>query len=171
MKHEKSVLGAVISKDGQRILSWSDDGTARLWEAASGLPVGQPMKLEKSVLGAVLSGDGQRILSWSDDGTARLWSAANNALIAVFPHAGSVTTATFDPRERRVLTASGDGTVKLWDISLDPGIPVKEHTLEFEVRSATTLAGDGSVRILSETEWSEKLRLWQDTLKKRNAKP
>ena len=45
------------------ILSWSEDGTARLVEAASGAPVGQPMQHEGTVSGAVFSWDGQRILS------------------------------------------------------------------------------------------------------------
>ena len=32
MKHEKSVYGALFSKDESRILTWSADGTARLWD-------------------------------------------------------------------------------------------------------------------------------------------
>ena len=36
MRHEESVSGAVFSRDESRLLTWSDDGTARLWDAASG---------------------------------------------------------------------------------------------------------------------------------------
>ena len=32
MKHEKDVRGAVFSRDESRILSWSDDGTVRIWD-------------------------------------------------------------------------------------------------------------------------------------------
>ncbi len=35
MKHKKSVNGAVFSRDESRILTWSDDGTARLWEVGA----------------------------------------------------------------------------------------------------------------------------------------
>jgi WD40 repeat protein len=55
MLHGGGVNGVTHSPDGQRILSWSEDGTARLWEAASGAPVGQPMRHEGNVSGAVFS--------------------------------------------------------------------------------------------------------------------
>ena len=61
--HGGGVNGVTDSPDGQRILSSSEDGTARLWEPASGAPVGQPMQHEGTVSGAVFSWDGQRILS------------------------------------------------------------------------------------------------------------
>ena len=114
---KRACVGAVFSADQQRILTWSLDGTARLWDAADGQPVGQPMQHEKSVSGAVFSADQQRILTWSSDGTARLWSAGNQALITVFPHAGTVNKAMFDASEQRVLTASEDGTARLWNVS------------------------------------------------------
>ena len=111
------------------------------------------MQHELNVLGAQFSPDVRRILSWSDDGTARLWSATNNSLIAIYHHASSVTMAKFDLREQRVLTISGD-TIRIWDISLDQGIPLEEHILEFGVRSATKtkLGDDGGMRILFEGE-------------------
>ncbi|HJY83408.1 MAG TPA: hypothetical protein VKK81_20275, partial [Candidatus Binatia bacterium] len=36
--------GAVFSQDESLVLTWSGDGTARLWRAGDGSPVGQPMK-------------------------------------------------------------------------------------------------------------------------------
>jgi len=63
------------------ILSWSDGGTMRLWDAATGQPLGAPMKHGGKVGGAVFDKAEGRVLSWSDDGTvrlrnvARLWSA------------------------------------------------------------------------------------------------
>ena len=50
------------------------DGTARVWEAASGKPVSEPMKHTESVFGARFDKDGTRVLTWSGDfvgGTAR----------------------------------------------------------------------------------------------------
>ena len=53
---------------------------ARLWEAETGQPIGQPMKHEGRVVGAVFDQAQKRILTWSEDllgtnGTARLWDA------------------------------------------------------------------------------------------------
>ena len=41
-----SVNSAQFSPDGQRVVTASDDETARLWDAASGKPIGEPMKHE-----------------------------------------------------------------------------------------------------------------------------
>ena len=53
------------------------DGTARLWDAASGKPIGEPMKHEEEVYSAQFSPDGQRVVTASADNTARLWDAAS----------------------------------------------------------------------------------------------
>ena len=39
LRHEQAVLGAAFSRDESRILTWSEDGTARLWDAATGKEV------------------------------------------------------------------------------------------------------------------------------------
>ena len=50
MKHEDGVFSAQFSPDGQRVVTASWDKTARLWDAASGKPIGEPMKHENQVL-------------------------------------------------------------------------------------------------------------------------
>ena len=74
-------MGALYSPDGKRILSWSNDKTLRLWDAATGAAIGEPLRHEGSVWGALYSPDGKRILSWSNDNTLRLWDAATGAAI------------------------------------------------------------------------------------------
>ena len=70
------VNGALFDQAEARILSWSGDGTVRLWDAATGQPRGAPMKHDGAVNGALFDQAQARILSWSDDGTVRLWDAA-----------------------------------------------------------------------------------------------
>jgi WD40 repeat protein len=46
---------------------------ARLWDATSGKPVGEPIKHENFVISAQFSPDGQRVVTASLDQNARLW--------------------------------------------------------------------------------------------------
>ena len=38
---------AQFTPDGQRVVTASEDKTAQLWDAASGKPIGEPMKHEE----------------------------------------------------------------------------------------------------------------------------
>ena len=75
MKHEDAVYSAQFSPDGQRVVTASADKTARLWDALTGKPIGEPMKHEARVNSAQFSPDGQRVVTASADNTARLWDA------------------------------------------------------------------------------------------------
>src|SRR6187431_2797383 len=68
--HTASVTSVSFSPDGRRIVSGSYDNTVRVWDAATGQPVGQPFTGHtKSVSGVSFSPDGKRIVSSSNDGT------------------------------------------------------------------------------------------------------
>src|SRR2546430_3844363 len=75
MKHEDVVNSAQFSPDGLRVVTILEDKTARLWDAISGKPIGEPMKHEDVINSAQFSPDGQRIVTASWDKTARLWDA------------------------------------------------------------------------------------------------
>src|SRR5262245_66419198 len=74
-----------------RVVTASLDNTARLWDAASGKPVGEPMPHEGWVRSAQFSPDGQRlvtasgqqVLTASWDQTARLLDDASGKPIGV----------------------------------------------------------------------------------------
>ena len=76
---------AVGQLDGRTIVvSGSDDGTVRVWDAATGTPVGDPLTGHTGPVNAVAVGelDGRTIVvSGSDDGTVRVWDAATGTAI------------------------------------------------------------------------------------------
>jgi hypothetical protein len=76
MKHDGPVLSAAFSPDGTRVVTGSSDNTARLWDAATGAPLGAVMKHDGPVRSAAFSPDGTRVVTGSEDNTARLWDAA-----------------------------------------------------------------------------------------------
>jgi tetratricopeptide (TPR) repeat protein len=66
-------LSAAFSPDGRFVVTASQDSTARVWEAATGKAIGEPLRHDKQVLSAAFSPDGQRVLTASEDGTTRAW--------------------------------------------------------------------------------------------------
>ena len=54
MQHNGSVGEAALTRDGNRVLSWSDN-TVRLWDAATGQQIGPSMQHDDEVYGAQLS--------------------------------------------------------------------------------------------------------------------
>jgi dipeptidyl aminopeptidase/acylaminoacyl peptidase len=114
--HTNTVWSAAFSPNGQRVVTASFDGTARLWDAADGALLATFKGHTGEVYSAAFSPDGRRVVTASDDETARLWDAADGALLAILAgHTGAVNRAAFSPDGTRVATASGDNTVRLWD--------------------------------------------------------
>jgi WD40 repeat protein len=157
LRHGGSVNGAVYSPDGKRILSWSKDNTLRLWDAATGAAVGEPLRHEEAVLGAVYSPDGKRILSWSDDKTLRRWDAATGAAIGEpLQHEDKVNGGVYSPDGKRILSWSNDKTLRLWDAAT--GAAIGEPLRHEAAVNGGVYSPDGK-RILSWSE-DETLRLW-----------
>jgi WD domain, G-beta repeat len=116
MRHDSAIISAQFSPDGQRAVTASGDGSARVWDTASGKQIGEAMKHGDWVHSAQFSPDGQRVVTASWDNTARVWDAASgNEIGKPMKHDNLVNSAQFSPDGRRVVTASIDGTVRLWD--------------------------------------------------------
>ena len=65
------------------MLTGSTDQTARLWDAATGKPIGPPLAHRGTVYDVAYSPDGKTVLTGSADQTARLWDAATGNPIGV----------------------------------------------------------------------------------------
>ena len=55
------------------------DKTIRVWDAATGRPIGEPLRLDDPVISVAFSPDGRRIASGSGDKTVRLWDAGTGS--------------------------------------------------------------------------------------------
>ena len=77
----KRVRSASFSPDGKRVVTASSDKTARVWDADTGKPVGEPMTHGEAVLSASFSPDGKRVVTASEDKTARVWNVFWSSLV------------------------------------------------------------------------------------------
>jgi len=113
--HTSGVKGALVLSSG-RVLSWSWDGSLRLWDVQSGECVSTLEGHTKGVLGALELSSG-RVLSWSADDSLRLWDAESGQCVSTLErHTGRVQGA-LELSSGRVLSWSGDGNLQVWDSS------------------------------------------------------
>ena len=71
-----------FSPDGRRIVTGSQDQTAKVWDAGTGKELLTFKDQKEWILSAAFSPDGQRIATGSGDRTAKVWEAASREQVA-----------------------------------------------------------------------------------------
>ncbi|SHE74737.1 WD40 repeat [Modicisalibacter ilicicola DSM 19980] len=115
MRHPAMVRGAMVSDDGQHLISWDAEGSLRRWQAPPSAPVAR-IRLPGEVLDAVLEPDEAQVRLVTLDGHVRSWSPATAAPPASQRLDPRTVQASFAPRGRRLFTATPSGKVRLWNL-------------------------------------------------------
>ncbi len=114
--HTDRVNSASFSADGSRVVTGSDDRTARIWNAQTGEQLLAIDGHANVVNCASFSPDGSRVVTGSDDRTARIWNVqTGDELTRLKGLTDRVLTALFSSDGTRVLTHSGDGRAQVWN--------------------------------------------------------
>jgi WD40 repeat protein len=118
--HGGPVTTAAFSRDGTRIVTGSDDRTARIWDAMTGRPL-IVLRHRGTVTATAFSPDGARVATASKD-AVQLWDiTTGEPVIGPLTHGGPVASVAFSPDGARLVTASQDSTAWVWDLSVGLG--------------------------------------------------
>jgi WD40 repeat protein len=155
--HSDFVRSAGYSPDGTRIVTASDDGTARIWNSRTGAELAVLAGHTNRVGSAAYSPDGRYLVTASSDKTARIWDARTGAPLAVLSgHTDALYSAAYSPDGTRIVTASNDKTARIWDARAGAQLAVLSGH-DDRVQSAA-FSPDGT-RIVT-ASWDKTARIW-----------
>lgn len=153
--HTDWINSVAISPDGERLVTASSDGTARVWPVRG--PRGpRALRGHRNWVWHAAFGPGNLLLTSSRDRTARIWNLADGSHVVLGGHGDDVLHGAFSPDGALAATASADGKVRLWQADGSGERALSGHT--GPVRKVV-FSGDGS-RLLSASD-DGTVRVWR----------
>lgn len=179
--HTGTVFSASYSPNGSRIVTGSEDHTARVWDAITGKTIWILRGHDGPVDSVAYSPDGKRIATASGgraatvgDQTVRIWDAATGKLLTILQHQAPVNMVAWSPAGERLVTAAGrvnsytvdphwrrDGrnSAQIWDA--ETGRQLMSLVGSNGAPLSVTYSSDG--RQIATGEWINTGRIWDAT--------
>lgn len=135
LEHKGEVNSISFSNDGEKIVTASDDKTAKIWNLEGELlqtldgKQENPMSANGKLMSANFSHDDKIVVTAGFDKTVKLWGVEDGKLKPPsYPnHPAWVWDANFSPDGQFLASAGRDGKVRLWPINSE-----KQQPLELE---------------------------------------
>lgn len=159
LRGHKAVLVAVaVSGDGQRIVSASQEGTVKIWDAGQEKHSFNAGGLTGLITAIGLTADGQRFILAAKDPVPKIYDAAGKVEHSLTGHNDYVYGAAITPDGSRVVTASFDATIMTWDGKTGKrGITIGK-SLMGNGHFKTTISADG--RRLAASVTDQTVHVW-----------
>ncbi len=143
--------------DTQKIVTASDDGTAKIWDANKGTLLFTLAGHTGAVNYAAFSPDGKHVATSSTDNTARIWDAQTGELLFTLKgHRANVIRVVWEGDNTRVATASADNTVKIWDATTGKEV----FTLVGHIRQVTRVAWSPDGNLIATASADGTAKIW-----------
>jgi WD40 repeat protein len=113
--HPTEVFDAEFSPDGRRLATALYDGTARIWDAATGQELLRLNPGRGVVTNLTFSPDGQRLATVTNE-VVTLWDVSTGARLITLPNPGKIWGLAFSPDGQR-LVVTMDGMLQEWDVT------------------------------------------------------
>ncbi|KAJ4479266.1 hypothetical protein J3R30DRAFT_3670085 [Lentinula aciculospora] len=118
------VKSVMFSPDGTRLIFGGDDKMVTIWDAVTGIQVGNSLGGHRTTVITVgFSADASKVLSVSDDRTIIIWDVSTGFQVGTPLQLQSyfkVHSASFSPDGTKVVFGSIEGIVCIWDMNTDP---------------------------------------------------
>jgi WD40 repeat protein/serine/threonine protein kinase len=113
--HINTIEQATFSPDGRLILSVSRDGTARLWEAATGTQVRQLIGHVGVITDGTFTPDGTRLITTGSDRTVRVWQTESGQELRRYEgHTDWANSVDITQNAQTFATGSNDLSTRIW---------------------------------------------------------
>ncbi|MFD1542410.1 WD40 repeat domain-containing protein [Nonomuraea guangzhouensis] len=130
MGHAKPVNSLDFTRDGTYLATGSEDGTARVWNVATGVSVTTLKSDAESVMSVAFNPDGTRLATGSFDGTVRIWDVATGLVVTELKGQSQYLSAVaFNANGTRLATGSSDGTARVWELGTGKYVEFRIHSL------------------------------------------
>ncbi|HTG44401.1 MAG TPA: serine/threonine-protein kinase, partial [Verrucomicrobiae bacterium] len=128
--HHDTVKSIAFFPDGQRIVTSSEDKTARVWDMVTGKELLKLSGHKSSVNCVVVSPNGKQIATASSEGTVKVWDSSSGRELLTLPgRFGPIHSLAFSRDGRRIVTGGNDGIGRIWDVATRRVIvTLKGHT-------------------------------------------
>ncbi len=73
LEHPEPLKAAVFSHDGRRVLTTSQDNSARVWSVATGKPITRPLEHRYLLMSAMFSHDDTQVITVTRDAIVHIW--------------------------------------------------------------------------------------------------
>jgi WD40 repeat protein/tetratricopeptide (TPR) repeat protein len=165
LKHDGEITSASFYTIGKpivgnleyRVTTTSRDGTARVWDAATGRLLHVPLKHGSEVMFARHSYEGDFLATAALDGTVRVWDARTGQPTGVPIKHGTELVEVILPRsdgaQIRLITAGKDGSVQTWDVRTGRSLGERFRpdgdvtSVRYWSNYVVTVIRDGTVRV------------------------
>ena len=155
--HSDSICIVAVSPDGERVISCSKDGTAKVWNADTGLPLCTFRGHTGELCCAALSPDGQRMVSAGRDCVLRVWGTATGQQHRFFTERNEAVIAlAVSPDGATVAASSTDCLIRLW--SMDSGRLLTKLEGHTDAVNSVAFSPDG--QMLASGSDDDTIKLW-----------
>ena len=151
--HKEGVTGVAFSPDSQKVITVSNDKTAKLW-TIQGKLLTTFIGHKSNIYSVSFSPDGQTVATASKDQTIKLWNLQGQLLKTFKGHKDSVYSVAFSPDGQYLASSSRDKTVRLWDLQGKAIAILKGHKKSIDDvqfspdgKKLVTISRDGTVKL------------------------